>query len=63
MNPRETIDMMCFIRPLRDDLGITILLIEHLEAYLGSPAGQPFGPAARQSSNERKGRVVVLCRD
>jgi len=29
MNPRETQDMMGFIRHLRDDLGITILLIEH----------------------------------
>ena len=29
MNPRETHDMMNFIRRLRDELGITILLIEH----------------------------------
>jgi branched-chain amino acid transport system ATP-binding protein len=29
MNPHETVDMMRFIRELRDDLGITILLIEH----------------------------------
>jgi branched-chain amino acid transport system ATP-binding protein len=29
MNPRETQDMVNFIRRLRDDLGITILLIEH----------------------------------
>lgn len=29
MNPRETQEMMDFIRQLRDDLGITILLIEH----------------------------------
>ena len=29
MNPRETLDMMGFIRRLRDDLGLTILLIEH----------------------------------
>ena len=29
MNPRETIDTMAFIRRLRDELGITILLIEH----------------------------------
>jgi branched-chain amino acid transport system ATP-binding protein len=29
MNPRETQDMMDFIRHLRDVLGITILLIEH----------------------------------
>jgi len=29
MNPRETIEMMTFIRRLRDELGITILLIEH----------------------------------
>jgi branched-chain amino acid transport system ATP-binding protein len=29
MNPRETKDMMDFIRHLRDELGITILLIEH----------------------------------
>jgi branched-chain amino acid transport system ATP-binding protein len=29
MNPRETQDMMHFIRHLRDELGITILLIEH----------------------------------
>lgn len=29
MNPRETQDMMDFIRQLRDELGITILLIEH----------------------------------
>lgn len=29
MNPRETQDMMDFIRHLRDQLGITILLIEH----------------------------------
>jgi branched-chain amino acid transport system ATP-binding protein len=29
MNPRETHDMMDFIRHLRDELGITILLIEH----------------------------------
>jgi branched-chain amino acid transport system ATP-binding protein len=29
MNPHETGDMMHFIRKLRDDLGITILLIEH----------------------------------
>jgi branched-chain amino acid transport system ATP-binding protein len=29
MNPRETQDMMDFILHLRDDLGITILLIEH----------------------------------
>ena len=29
MNPRETHDMMGFIQKLRDDLGITILLIEH----------------------------------
>jgi branched-chain amino acid transport system ATP-binding protein len=29
MNPRETIEMMAFIRRLRDELGITIVLIEH----------------------------------
>jgi branched-chain amino acid transport system ATP-binding protein len=29
MNPREADDMMHFIRRLRDELGITILLIEH----------------------------------
>ncbi len=29
MNPRETQEMMDFIRHLRDELGITILLIEH----------------------------------
>ncbi len=29
MNPRETQEMMNFIQRLRDDLGITILLIEH----------------------------------
>ncbi|MDR7522548.1 MAG: ATP-binding cassette domain-containing protein [Armatimonadota bacterium] len=29
MNPRETMEMMAFIRHLRDELGITILLIEH----------------------------------
>ncbi len=29
MNPRETQDMVSFIRRLRDELGITILLIEH----------------------------------
>jgi branched-chain amino acid transport system ATP-binding protein len=29
MNPRETQDMMDFIRHLRDELSITILLIEH----------------------------------
>jgi branched-chain amino acid transport system ATP-binding protein len=29
MNPRETMEMMAFIRRLREDLGITIILIEH----------------------------------
>jgi branched-chain amino acid transport system ATP-binding protein len=29
MNPRESTDTMAFIRRLRDELGITILLIEH----------------------------------
>jgi branched-chain amino acid transport system ATP-binding protein len=29
MNPRETEEMMAFIQHLRDELGITILLIEH----------------------------------
>jgi branched-chain amino acid transport system ATP-binding protein len=29
MNPRETMEMMAFIRRLRDERGITILLIEH----------------------------------
>jgi branched-chain amino acid transport system ATP-binding protein len=29
MNPREAVDMMHFIRQLRDELGVTILLIEH----------------------------------
>jgi branched-chain amino acid transport system ATP-binding protein len=29
MNPRETRDMMDFIQHLRDELGITIILIEH----------------------------------
>jgi branched-chain amino acid transport system ATP-binding protein len=29
MNPRESTEMMHFIRRLRDELGITILLIEH----------------------------------
>jgi branched-chain amino acid transport system ATP-binding protein len=29
MNPRETVQMMDFIRALRDERGITILLIEH----------------------------------
>ncbi|MGH2349795.1 MAG: ABC transporter ATP-binding protein [bacterium] len=29
MNPRETVEMMEFIRRLRDELGITIILIEH----------------------------------
>jgi branched-chain amino acid transport system ATP-binding protein len=29
MNPHETGDMMAFIRRLRDELGITIMLIEH----------------------------------
>ncbi len=29
MNPRETQDMVNFIRRLRDELGVTILLIEH----------------------------------
>jgi branched-chain amino acid transport system ATP-binding protein len=29
MNPNETGEMMGFVRRLRDELGITILLIEH----------------------------------
>jgi branched-chain amino acid transport system ATP-binding protein len=29
MNPAETMEMVAFIRKLRDELGITILLIEH----------------------------------
>ena len=29
MNPRETEDLTAFIHRLRDELGITILLIEH----------------------------------
>jgi branched-chain amino acid transport system ATP-binding protein len=29
MNPKETLEMMNFIRNLRDTLGITIVLIEH----------------------------------
>jgi branched-chain amino acid transport system ATP-binding protein len=29
MNPRESIDMMHFIRRVRDERGVTILLIEH----------------------------------
>ena len=29
MNPQESAEMMHFIQNLRDDLGITILLIEH----------------------------------
>jgi branched-chain amino acid transport system ATP-binding protein len=29
MNPSESADMMRFIRSLRDELGITVLLIEH----------------------------------
>jgi branched-chain amino acid transport system ATP-binding protein len=29
MNPAETVDMIHFIRRLRDELGITVLLIEH----------------------------------
>ena len=29
MNPRESEDLTAFIRRLRDELGITILLIEH----------------------------------
>jgi branched-chain amino acid transport system ATP-binding protein len=29
MNPRETQEMMNFIEHLRDELGITIILIEH----------------------------------
>jgi branched-chain amino acid transport system ATP-binding protein len=29
MNPQETEDIMRFIRRLRDELGLTILLIEH----------------------------------
>ncbi|MGF7161910.1 branched-chain amino acid transport system ATP-binding protein [Rhodoligotrophos appendicifer] len=29
MNPRESVDMMNFVRRLRDELGVTILLIEH----------------------------------
>jgi branched-chain amino acid transport system ATP-binding protein len=29
MNPRETMEMMAFIQKLRDELGITIILIEH----------------------------------
>ena len=36
MNPRETQDMMDFIRHLRDEWGITILLIEHqMEVVMG----------------------------
>jgi len=29
MNPQETVEAMALIKRLRDDLGITILLIEH----------------------------------
>ena len=29
MNPRETAETTTFIKQLRDDLGITIMLIEH----------------------------------
>jgi branched-chain amino acid transport system ATP-binding protein len=29
MNPRESLELMAFIRTLRDELGVTILLIEH----------------------------------
>jgi branched-chain amino acid transport system ATP-binding protein len=29
MNPRESADMMSFIRRVRDERGVTILLIEH----------------------------------
>ncbi len=37
MNPRESLDTMAFIRRLRDELGITILLIEHnMRVVMGS---------------------------
>jgi branched-chain amino acid transport system ATP-binding protein len=29
MNPRETSDMMAFIRTVRDTFGVTVILIEH----------------------------------
>jgi branched-chain amino acid transport system ATP-binding protein len=29
MNPRESVDMMNFVRRVRDERGVTILLIEH----------------------------------
>jgi branched-chain amino acid transport system ATP-binding protein len=29
MNPRESVDMMKFVRRVRDERGVTILLIEH----------------------------------
>ena len=29
MNPRESVDMMNFVRRVRDEQGVTILLIEH----------------------------------
>src|SRR4030065_931101 len=36
MNTQETADMTAFIRQLRDELGITILLIEHdMRAVMG----------------------------
>ncbi|MDR5693649.1 MAG: ABC transporter ATP-binding protein [Armatimonadota bacterium] len=36
MNPRETMEMMSLIRRLRDELGITIILIEHqMRAVMG----------------------------
>jgi branched-chain amino acid transport system ATP-binding protein len=64
MNPRETEEMMAFIQRLRDELGITIMLIEHDMRVVMSISEtitvMDFGEKARRSLRAARRRSSAI---
>ena len=59
MNPQETADFTAFVRKLRDEEKLTVLLIEHdMKRRDGrSPTGSPCSTTARRSPRARRREV------
>ena len=61
MNPQETQELMDFILKVKDDFGLTVLLIEHdmRRGHGDLPVDQGPGSRGRRSPKERRGRFRI----
>ena len=57
MNPQETADFTAFVRRVRDEKGLTVLLIEHdMKVVMGVSERSPCSSTARRSPRARPPR-------